>query len=130
MTSTAARYWNRGQLIRSVMENPAHDADDAELELLNIHKESLAVDRVQGTFLLDQFRGSAAAQQISFSSKGRPDINLRSGQYDCYSIVLHYLQSIAPGLNIQDEQYYQGSGLDFPSIGHTCHPLVKFNGFR
>ena len=68
--STAARCSNRGQLIRSVTENPAHDADGAELKLLEIHEGSLAVHKVQRTSLLDQYRGNAAAQQISFRPGG------------------------------------------------------------
>lgn len=127
-TSTASRRWIKEQLLLAVLENPAPNASEAELEYIDRIKQQFTAKKIQGTLLIEEQRGRASSRVIALPTRSKAyDISSEPGVYE--QILAHLRRSL-PHLTIKNQTALAAPGIALQTKGHRSYPLVRFSGFQ
>ena len=130
MTSTAARRWVKDQLLRSVLENPAPDSIQPERDYNQGLLARMDTKKIQGTLLVDEFRGNAANFQVRLLNPVRQALDLLEDKLRLYTGALDHVRRLCPQKTIKHLYHIDGPGLTLKSKGHEEYSSVLFNGYR
>lgn len=130
MTTTAARRWLKELLLSSVMRNPPADISPVEQEYLDDVQRRMDAGQIQGTLLLEEHRGNAAALRVVLPKPLRRALSLRESGKDMYQSTLEHLRRYYPDLSYHVDTDVFAPGRPLHANNHAQFPYVRFNGFR